>query len=157
MARLAESFKIVPVAQPQDHQAAAVTGDSILMKNYSWCTFIVHFGDLTGNAVLQINQGATDGADTTTIPFVYRLSSAIIAAASADVLGDETAVTTTLTLTAATYEDKILIIDVNPAEMTDGYDWLTFYTDATATEQFMSVVAILTPKYANAAGHTALA
>ena len=157
MSRLASEYKIVPVCQPQDHQAGAVTGDSINMKNYSWCTFIVQFGDLTANAVMQINQAASDAGTTATIPFTYRLTDAIIGLASADILGDETAVTTTLTLTAGTYEDKMLVIEVDPAEMTDGYNWLTFYTDATATEQFMSVVAILKPKYQGAALHTALA
>lgn len=157
MSRLCEEFKIVPILQPADHQAAAVTCDSINMKNYLWCTFVIQFGDLTANAVLQVNQGATDASDTATLACTYRLGSAIIAAANSDVLGDETALSTTLTLTAATYEDKILIIECDPAAMTDGYDWLTLYTDATATEQFMSAIAILKPKYAGAALHTALA
>jgi hypothetical protein len=153
--RLAEQFKIVPLQQPEDAGAGAETFDSFCMKNYSHATLILLFGDNTADNALTIYEGATDGALTAAITFPYRLTSAIAKAASADILGDEST-SAALTITAATYEDKMLVVEIDPATLTDGYDWITAKLDGSATEQFIAAVAILYPKYASAALHTAL-
>lgn len=151
--RLCEEFKIVPVLQPEDHQAAAATCESICVKNLRHVTYLVHFGDLTGNSILYVYEGATDAACTSAMTFSYRLASAIIEVANADVLGTEST-SAALTLTAATYEDKLLVIEVDLDTMTDGYDWLTLYIDNTSTEMFASAVAVCHPKYGSLADVT---
>ncbi len=154
--RLCEEYKIVPLQQPEDAGAGAETFDSICMKNYLHATLIFLFGDNTADNILTIYEGATDGALTAAITFPYRATSAICKAANADVLGTETT-SAALTITAATYEDMMIVVEIDPAIMTDGYDWITAKLDGAGTEQFIAGVAILKPKYASAALHTALA
>jgi hypothetical protein len=156
MSRLCEEFKIVPLQQPEDAGAGAETFDSICMKNYSHATLILLFGDNTADNILTIYEGKTDAALTTAITFSYRLTSAIAKAASADILGDETT-SAALTITAATYEDKMLVVEIDASELTEDYDWITAKLDGSGTEQFIAAVAILYPKYQGAALHTALA
>jgi len=154
--RLCEEFKIVPLQQPEDPGAGAETFDSFCMKNYSHATIILLFGDNTADNALTIYEGDSDASLGAALTFSYRLSSAIAKAANADVLGTE-ATSAALTITAATYEDKMIVVEIDASELTDGYDWITCKLDGSATEQFIAAVAILYPKYAGAALHTALA
>jgi hypothetical protein len=156
MSRLCEEFKIVPLQQPEDAGAGAETFDSFCMKNYSHATLILLFGDNTADNILTIYEGATDGDLAAAITFSYRATAAICKAANADVLGTETT-SAALTITAATYEDMMLVVEIDAAELTDGYDWITAKLDGSATEQFIAAVAVLYPKYQGAALHTALA
>lgn len=158
MARLSEEFKIVPLLEPQDHQAGAVTMDSICLKNYSWCSIIINFGELTGDEVLTIHSGATSGADSADVYFEYAYTGADLKTTGGDIItvkSDGTPVAT-LTLANATFEDRLLVLEINPATLTDGYDWITVVTDGSGTEVLMSAVAVLTPKYAPADAHTAI-
>lgn len=156
MARLCEQFHVVPLQQPEDIGAAKTVLDSINMKNYSWCSVIIQFGDNTADNALTIYEGATLAAETSAITFSYRLSSGIAkASTNSDVFGSEST-SAALTLTAATYQDKCLVVNIDPATMTDGYNYLTFVLDGSATVQYVSAVAILWPKYAEASAHTAI-
>jgi hypothetical protein len=156
--RLAEQFKIVPLLEPQDHQAGALTFDSINLKNYSWCSIIINFGELTGNEVLTIHSGATSGADSADAYFDYAYTGADLKTTGGDIItvkSDGTPVAT-LTLTDATFEDRLLILEIDPATLTDGYSWITVVTDGSGTEVLLSAVAILTPKYGPADAHSAI-
>ena len=146
--RLCEKAKIVFLIDPQDHNAAGIDGDSFNMKNYGHATIILLFGELTGNSVLTIYEGATDGAKTAALTFSYRATAADLKVALGDALGTE-ATSAALTLTAATYEDRMIVAEIDANELTDGYDWITVEIDATATELLVAAVAILTePRYA---------
>ncbi len=156
--RLSEQFKIVPLLEPQDHQGGALTFDSICLKNYSWCSIIINFGELTADEVLTIHSGATDGADSADAYFEYAYTGADLKTAGGDIItvkSDGTPVAT-LTLTAATFEDRLLILEIDPASLTDGYDWISVVTDGGGSEVLLSAVAVLTPKYAPSDAHTAI-
>jgi hypothetical protein len=155
--RLCEEYKIVPLLEPQDHQAGATAFDSICLKNYLWCSIIINFGELAGHEVLTIHSGATSGADSADAYFSYAYTGADLKTTGGDIITvTSTAPVATLTLTDVTFEDRILILDIDPASLTDGYDWISVVTDGSGTEVLMSAVAILKPKYAPADAHTAI-
>lgn len=139
--RLSERHGIVYVLKPADHQAGA-TGDSFTMKNYGLATFICQFGTLTGDAVLTVKSGATAGTQTTAETFNYRLADAEQGNATADTYG-AWATSSSLTLTAATYDNKTLILEMDATAMTDGQPWLTLAFSAAADALNAAVVAIL--------------
>jgi hypothetical protein len=140
--RLSEEVGIVYGYKPADHNAAGIKADSIDTSICTHVTYILQFGSLTGNSVLTVNSGASDGTETTAETFYYRLAGADQAATGADIYAAETAATT-LTLTAATYDNKILIVEVPVAELTEGQPFLTLDVNDTATALFTSCVAIL--------------
>ena len=155
--RLSERFGIVPIIEPEDHQASGITGDSVCLKDYGHVTFIFLFGELTGDSVLTIQSGATAGADSADVTFSYRYTSADLKSATADVLGAE-ATSAALTLANATFEDRMLVVEIDARELTDGYDWVTPDIDNTASALFVSCVAIMgEPRYAEDVMPTAVA
>lgn len=146
MGRLSEQFNVVYVLQPADHGGAAATGDSINMGKVHRAMFIVQQGTVgTGNPVLTLKSGASAGTETTSETFRYRLADADQGSATADTYGDW-ATSSALTLTAATYDQRTLIVEIDSDELTDGQPWLTFsLTNVTAVTA--SVVAICVPRF----------
>lgn len=154
--RLCERTKIVPIIEPEDHNASGVDGDSVSMENYSHVTFIFTFGELTGNSILYLYSGATAGTKTNAETFNYRYTSADLKNTAGDTLGSEST-SAALTLTAATFEDRMLVVEMDADEFTDGYPWITPSIDDTATELLVSCVAILSnPRYAQGTPPTAI-
>ena len=154
--RLSEEKKIVPILEPEDH-AAGADGDSVSMENYGHVTFIIGFGELTGDAVLTIYEGATAGTKTTAKTFSYRATTTELKNDDGDELGDE-ATSAALTLTAATYEDMMLVIEMDASELTDGTPWITPNISSAASEIFASIIAIMSqPRYAEDVPPTAIA
>lgn len=150
--RLAEEKKIVPIFADADYGGGA-TGDSINMKNFHRCTFILTFGVNSGNGVLTVHSGATDGAATSNLTFHYASASADIgtntsASVSGDVLAAD-ATAATLTLTAASFNSRMLVVEVDASDMdvANGEEWLTLVIDNSATSGIVHGVAILEPRY----------
>lgn len=140
--RLSEEKGIVFVAKPADYAGGAVTGESLNTEGFSHVTYLLQFGVITGDSVLTVKSGASDGTQTTAETFYYRLAGADQAATGADVYDDETSATT-LTLTAATYDNKLLIVEVPVSELTAGQPFLTLALSAVANPLNVSIVAIL--------------
>lgn len=155
--RLAEQHKIVFCIQPEDHNSAGVDGDSVSLENYSHVTFIFVFGELTNNSVLKIYSGATAGTKTTAETFNYRACATDMGTSGGDLLATETT-SAALTLTAATYEDRFIVVEMDADEFTDEQPFVTPEIDSTATELFVACVAILSkPRYAQNVPTTPLA
>ena len=157
-----ENYKVVPVASDIDlNTAAANDCDSINMKNYHRATFIVGFQDLGVAATyVALYSGATDGAKTSALTFRYAFGSAAAGAANCDVLG-AWSTSAMLTVAHATYDNYMLIIDIDASEMdlANNENWLTLSfldTDGGATGN-VQVHAILQPRYTNNQSPTALA
>jgi len=156
-----EEYKIVPVLSDLDlTTGAAMSGDSINMKNYHRATFIVNLQTLGGadNYVL-LYSGATNGALTSALTFRYAFGSAAAAAANCDVLA-AWATSANLTVAHATYDNYILVVDILASEMdvANGENWLTLVfadTDTGATGN-VAAVAILEPRYQTGQSVTAL-
>lgn len=137
--RLCEVIKKAMVLEPEDH-AAGVDGDSICLKNGQHLTLTFLFGELTGDSVLKIYEGASDGAKTSALTFAYRATSTDLKNAGGDTLGDE-ATSAALPLTAATFEDRMLVVEIDAEQLTDGYDWVTVELSDAASELFVSCEA----------------
>lgn len=151
---LSEKYHIAVVASDLDLNGAAINVcDSINMKNYHHCTFVVNYQTIAGAAnYVILYSGATDGAQTSALTFSYAFGSAAFATANSDVLA-AWATSANLSVAHATYDNYQLIIEV-PAttmDLANDEDWLTLTfqdTDTGATGN-VSVVAILQPRYAS--------
>src|SRR5689334_23087212 len=108
--RLSESLIFIPVVEAKDYGSAGIDFDSVHMGRLHTLSIAINFGALTGNSVLKVSCGATEGTKTTDIAFKYRKGGGDFKAASADILGDATAVASTgLTLTAATFDHTLVV------------------------------------------------
>lgn len=151
---LSESVMPIPVVEAKDYGSAGIDFDSVHIGRLQALCVAINFGALTGNSVLTVNTGATEGTKTTAVAFKYRIGGGVFKAASADILGDATAVASTgLSLTAATFAHKLVTIDIDVDAMTDGQPWVTVAIDATATVLNVGGVAYAKPRHAS---HTAL-
>lgn len=138
--RLTERFVPVPLVESKDYGSSGIDSDGVNLGLLNMLAAVFTFGAITGNSVLKVYAGATS-AKTTAIAFKYRLGAADYKAALADQLGDEIAVASTgLTLTAATFDHRMVTIEIDSQAMPDGKGWVTFEIDATAT--VMNVGAI---------------
>lgn len=159
--RLAEEYKIVPVGNPIDLNAAAtIDFDSINMKNFHRATFIISFGTLAGaSATMTVHSGATDGACTSALYFKYAFGGAAQATANCDVLAAETLVNT-LEITHTTYDNFMLIVEVEADRMDreNAEEWLTLrFTDPGGATGLVNGFAILEPRYTKNLSVSALA
>lgn len=151
-----ENFKVVPLLNSADY-GAGVSMDSINMKGFHHATIILIFGAITGDAVLTVNSGASAAALTSALTFNYALGGGVLAAANADVLAAN-ATSAALTLTAATYQNKMLVVEVDASDMDVANDenWLTAALSSAATNGICHAVAILEPRYTGNRSLTAL-
>lgn len=147
--RITELLGIVSAFEPKDWQAGG-DSESIIVKNYRHVTFIFTFGAITGDAVLKVYSGVT-AAKTTAMLYKYRLSDAEYKVTANDTFGDETTLAVAadgLTLTAATYDHKTLVVEVDVNAITDGHAYVTAELSAAADVLLASAVAILSdPRY----------
>lgn len=144
--RFLEGFKTVYVNKPADTGSAGFTGESINSGLFNSIQWEMLFGTITGNSILTIKSGASDGTQTTAETFWYRLSSAAQGAASADKWGAASS-SSSLTLTGTTYTTKRIQIFLDLQTITAGQPWLTLAVDATATVFFSATLCIGEPKY----------
>jgi hypothetical protein len=160
--KLAEKYKIVPVASDMDVSGSATNPcDSINMKGFHHATFIVNLQTL-GGADLHciVYSGATDAALTSALTFRYAFASAAAGSANCDVLA-AASTSADLTIAHATYDNYMLIVEVDASDMdiANGEEWLTlsFPDSATGATGNLSAVAILEPRYTSDSSATALA
>ena len=147
MTRLSEMYKVVHVVEAADNQAG-IAGDSINGGKASHIMWIVSCGALTGDAVLTVKSGAAAGTETTSETFNYRLADADTLGTGADGYGNWTT-SSSLTMTAATYDHKVLLIEMDPRTATDGQPYLTLSISAAADVHTSSVVAVVVPRFAS--------
>lgn len=144
--RFSEKFKIIPLCEPKDYGSAGIDFDSVNMALVFSMEAVIEFGILTGNSILTVYSGATAGAKTTAVAFQYRFGSGDFKATDADGLGDLTSVASTgLTLTAASFDHRQLIIAIRPDQVSLGY--VTISIDSTATAMNVASVGLGDPRY----------
>jgi hypothetical protein len=154
MPRISESHILIPVVEAKDYGSAGIDFDSVHIGRLNSLSVAINFGLLTGNSVLTVNTGATEGTKTTAIAFKYRIGGGAFKAASADILGDPIAVAAAgLTLTAATFQHKLIVIEIDADNGTDAQPWVTVAIDATATVLNVGGIGVGSPRHAS---HTAL-
>ena len=150
--RIIDCCAVVPLLEPLDSQAG-LDSDSFHAGRAAHWDLIFQFGAVTGNAILTLYVGASAGTKTTAIAFRHRLSSGDFKAASADLFAasDTTDADGILTLTAATYDHRVLVIMLDSIEIAEATPWVTVEIDATASVLLLSAVAIgMQPRYQTA-------
>ena len=130
----------VYVLKPADH-AAGVDGDSINMGKLHTVRLLIQFGALTGNAILKMFSGATEAAKTTAETFRYALASAAQGAADGDKFG-AWAPSAALTLTAATYQNKLLVVEIDSDQLTVDQPWATLELGSEASVLNAAIAAV---------------
>jgi hypothetical protein len=153
MARFSERFKVVALTESADVTTAGVDSKSIHMGKVHEACFLLNFGTVAGDDALKVYVGAATATKTTAVAFSYRLASADTAAASSDAQGAFTAVASTgLTLTAATFDHKLVVVEVDSQAIADATPYVTLEIAGSGTTQNISIVAIVQPRYASNSG-----
>jgi hypothetical protein len=123
--RFSEEFKIVALTESADVTTNGVDGYSVNFGKLHSGAFLINFGAITADDVLQFYVGASQGTKTTAIAFKYRLAAADTKAANSDTFGAFTDVASTgLTLTAATFDHKLMIVEFDSQAIRDRIEYL---------------------------------
>ena len=147
--KVSERQHLIHAIEAKDYGSAGIDADSINMGLLHRVCFVFTFGALTGNSILKFYSGASQGTKTTALAYSYRYAGGDYKAASADLPGAATAVASTgLTLTAATYDHRLVIVEFEGNQMTDAEPWLTAEIDSTASVMTVGACAIGDPRYA---------
>lgn len=146
--RISEFRVPVDFIESKDYGSAGITSDAVnLGKMHAFSVFI-SFGAITGNSILTVYNSAARDLTTTAIAFGYRLGAAVFKGSLADQLGDLVAVAAAgLTLTAATFKNRQMVIEFDSDTVLDGKPWLTFNIDATATVLNVAAIGVGVPRY----------
>ena len=142
-----EKIHFVPLLAPIDTTTSAVFSAGTRVRNYRWCTFLVELGVCATIGTLTVYE-STSAATTSavTMPFWYRLADTV----GVDALAASTSCASTGVAYAAQGTGTAYVIDVDPATMTDGYDYLRVCVTPAAGAggaTLVSVSALLEPRY----------
>jgi|GEM_PF-4057328 len=153
MDAIVQESKVVNVLHPVSVSAAA-TGDYICMKNYQHISLIVNVGTLTTGGLLQLKEAKDASATSAAVidPGHYWISGTT----PSDTF---TKTSTSSSATATTTASKVYVFELDGAQLSDGFDWVTLYMPTSAASaMIMGAQAILSkPRYASAAPPTAIA
>ena|SRR3990167_4377939 len=151
MSRLSESLAFVPLFEPKDKTASAYVSDAVDLGKFHSFTAYLTFGAITGDSVLTVYGDTTAALATsltTAIAFSYRLSAADYKVALADQFGDAIAVASTgLTLTAADFDHKTIVIEIDPDTLVSGAHWVTFNFSSVGNPMLLAGVGIGQSRY----------
>lgn len=151
--RISERFKLIPLTESADVTTNGVDSQSVNMGKLHECCFLLNFGAITADDTLKVYVGAATATKTTAVAFKYRLAGADTKSAGSDSLGAFTSVASTgLTLTAATYDHKLLVVEVDSQAIDDATPWVTLEIAGSGTTQNVSIVAIAEPRFASNSG-----
>lgn len=140
--RFVEQFAHPYIIKPVDAEAG-LDGDSVNMGKVHSICYKFAFGAVTGDAVLKFYVGATEGAKTTAVAFKYKLSAADQAAATSDQFAAAATdvASSGLTLTAATFDNRMVAIEFDSQAIPDATPWLTPELSAAASVLLVSCTA----------------
>jgi len=145
-----QEVHVVPLLAPVDIAGVATSSDIIGMKEYLSIQFLVEFGVITGDVVTLtvLECDDTSASSSTAIAYKYRKTSAV----GTDLTGALTDIAATGLAVAADDDGKAILIDVDPAALTDGYPYLmvTATPGGSATVCLIAIQAILRPRYPQA-------
>ena len=137
---------LIPLIESDDYGGAGIDSDSVDMGDVHDLRIALVFGQITGDSTLKVYSGASTGTKTTAETFKYRLASGDFKATSADVPGTWTS-SASLTLTAATYDHRLLEVYVRPDALTAGQNWVTVEISNTANPMNVGAVGVAHVRY----------
>ena len=132
--------------------AGAIVSASLNIQNAHHVTLLCQFmADVDGNSKLSITSHTAAGGDTTTLTnYKGWVTGADVGAVAADTFA-ATAVTVDagenyVTLTEATFEKRLLAIEIDPATINPDHKWIRVKFSADATLGTCVVIAIVQPR-----------
>ena len=154
---ISQDLKIVPLLVSADINAG-VDSDSVDMQGIKSATFLLQFfATLAGasGCIIKLYSGVTHGAKTTAMTFNYKYGGAAVKSATADVFS-AIATSAALQIATATLASRMLIIDINADQITDGHRYLTLEIGAEADAGELSIAALLDPMFKDPSGDTVI-
>jgi hypothetical protein len=151
--RFSERFKVTALTESADVTTNGVDSYSVHMGKVHEGCWLVNFGAITADDALKVYVGATQGTKTTAVAFKYRLAAADTKSALSDTFGAFTDVASTgLTLTAATFDHKLLIVEIDSQAVADATPYVTLEIAGSGTTQNVSICFIGQPRFASNGG-----
>jgi hypothetical protein len=151
--RFSERFKIIPLTESGDVTTAGVDTQAVHVGKLHEICFLLNFGSITADDVLKVYVGAATATKTTAIAFKYRLAAADTKVALSDTFGAFTDVASTgLTLTATTFDHKLVVVEIDSQAIPDATPWVILEIAGSATTQNVSIIAIAEPRHASTTG-----
>src|SRR5262245_48242382 len=132
--RFSERFKLFALTESADVTTNGVDSKSINMGLVHEGCWLLNFGSVTADDALKVYVGAATATQTTAVACKYRHAAAHTKSALSDTFGAWTDVASTgLTLTAATFDHKALIVEVDSQAISDATPWVTLEIAGSAT------------------------
>ena len=151
---IAEMGHIVNILPPVDISGGAA-GDIFSMKNYGHATIIVQVGVSAAAFTKIIINECTDFAASGATAIAYNVYKEETAAG--DTLGARTAVTTA-GLTPSANDNIMYVIEIDAADLSDGYEYIQLSLTNGVNSVIASAIAILSgARYGGAESSTAIA
>ncbi len=152
MSRLSEELQFIPVVETEAYGGSGTDSDCIDLSRFSSVTFVFSFGDLTSNSTLIFYAAPTAALAVAKtgyeVAFKYRLAAAEVRTTLADTFGDPVTVASTgLTLTAATFDNKLTLVEFDCDQLGSSNRYMVFAVSATANPCDLSVTAVGKPRY----------
>ena len=146
MFQIPEGAFLIDGYAPNVGAAAAVTGDYISLKNAQMAWVIFQYRQADANAITFTVNRATAVAPTgavaigNTVPIWSNLDTA-----TSDTLVRRTDATSYAAGTGAT--NKMIVFQIDPANLGDTYDCIAGYASAIAAAQYLSILYVVLPKF----------
>lgn len=154
---ISQDLKIVPLLVSGDVNAG-VDSDSVDMAGMKSATFLLQFGSGysgASGAIIKLYSGASHGTKTTATTFNYKYGGAAVKSASADIFS-AIATSAALQIATATLASRMLIIELNVDQITDGHRYLTIEIGAEADAGTLTIVALLDPMWIDASADSVI-
>ena len=152
--RYAEGLKVLPILAPADITTTQTNSEPVYLREAQWVTFMVQLGAMTSDSTdvvvitVESSTGQSTAATDEGIAFNYRLASAV----ATDSMGAITAATSDGVTLTATDDNKLLVIDVDPAYVA-GKDTDATYLRVVATPTsdvaslIIGMTVVIEPRY----------
>lgn len=153
--KFGELENVIPLIAPQDITTTATASPYVDLKTAHSMSFVLLFGNIAAasadqaiTVTVECVTGAASASNETAIAFSYRKSTAV----GANSLGSKTAATSSGVSVATTDDNKILLIDVDPAVVAAAladarYVRVVITPDAGASATLVAALAVIKPRY----------
>lgn len=151
---VAQEGHVVSVLPPIDiDTASGATGESFSMENWSHASITITAGATTGASVVTVSENTNASqSDTTAIAFKLAKEETALG----DTLGALTATAST-GFTMSTNDGIIYVIELDAADLSAGYNWVTVHFGDPSGSVIASAVAVLSGgRYAGDQSATAI-
>jgi hypothetical protein len=154
---IAEEGHVVPLIYPKDVTGGAV-GETFSMREWNHASIIIVIGVTAGALTNFVVSECTGPAAAGAVAIAYNHYNCETtgAAANCDVLGTRTAVGVAGIALAET-DNIFYVIEIDAAELSNGYEWIYVNVTGAAAANFLCAVAVLSgPRYGGEASRTVL-